>query len=58
MQELLVKTIMALYEGAEMAVRTADSITDWFTVMVGLHWGSVFSPLLFITEMEVISREN
>ena len=31
------ETVMALYEGAETAVRTADGITDWFKVLVGLH---------------------
>ena len=49
--------LMSLYEGAEMAVRTADGITDWFKVLVGLHQESVLSPLLFITVMEVLSRE-
>jgi len=48
---------MAMYEGAETAVRTGDGITYWFKVLVGLHQGSVLSPLLFITVMEVISRE-
>ena len=48
---------IVLYDGAEMAVRTADGLTDWFKVLVGLHQGSVLSPLLFMTVMQVISRE-
>ena len=56
-EELLVEFLMALYEGAETAVRTANGITDWFKVLIGLHQGSVLSPLLFITILEVISRE-
>ena len=30
MEEWLVETVMALYEGAEMAIRTANEITDQF----------------------------
>ena len=36
---------------------TADGITAWFKVLVGLHPGSVLSPLMFNTTMEVTSRE-
>ena len=47
MEEWLVETVMAMYEGAETAVRARDGITDWFKVLVGLHQGSVLNPLLF-----------
>ena len=53
-EEWLVETVVALYEEAETAVRTADGIIDWFNVLVGLHQWSVLSPLLFITVMEAI----
>ena len=39
-EEWLLETINTLYKGAEAAVRTADGITDWFKVLVGLHQGS------------------
>ena len=32
-------------------------MSKWFDVKVGLHQGSALSPLLFITVMEVVSRE-
>ena len=35
-EEWLVETLLAMYEGAETAVRTGDGITDWFKVLVGL----------------------
>ena len=56
-EEWLVETTMAMYEGAETAVRTEHGLTDWFKVLVGLHQGSVLSPLLFIIVMDVLSRE-
>jgi hypothetical protein len=35
-------------EGVETVVRTADVDSEGFAVKVGLHQGSVLSPLLFI----------
>ena len=55
--EWLVFTIATMYEGAMTAVKTEDGLTDWFNILVGLHQGSVLSPLLFIIVMDVISRE-
>ena len=49
------KAVMAMYEGAQTAVRTGDSKA--FNVKVRLHQGSVLSPLLFVIVMEMISRE-
>ena len=46
-----------MYERAESAVRTADGTADWFKLLVGLHQGSLLSPLVFITVMEVGCRE-
>ena len=56
-EEWLVSTVMAMYEDAETAVKTENGLTDWFKVLVGLHQGSVLSPLLFIIVMDVISKE-
>ena len=53
----MVSTVMTMYEGAMTAVKTEDGLTDWFKILVGLHQGSVLSPLLFIIVMDVISRE-
>ena len=54
-EEWLVETTMATYEGAETAVRTEHGLTDWFKVLVGLHQGSVLSSLLFITVRTICS---
>ena len=44
---------MSMYEDARTVVRTADGDSDSFAVKVGLHQGSVLSPLLFIIVMEL-----
>ena len=51
------KAVMAMYEGAQTAFRTTEGDSEAFNVKVGLHQGSVSSPLLFVTVMEMISRE-
>ena len=46
-----------MYEGAqtETVVRTTGD-SKAFDVKVGIHQGSVLSPLLFVTVMEIITR--
>jgi len=51
-----VNTVMAMYEGAQTVVRTTEGDSKAF-MKVGLHQGSVLSPLLFVIVMEMISRE-
>ena len=48
---------MAMYEGAQTVLRTTEGDSKTFNVKVGLHQGSVLSPLLFVIVMEMISRE-
>ena len=57
MDEWLVKAVMAMYEGAQTVVRTTEGDIKAFIVKVGLHQGSVLSPLLFVIVMEMIFRE-
>ena len=57
MDEWLVKAVMAMYEGTQTVVRTIEGDSKAFNVKVGLHQGSVLSPLLFVIVMEMISRE-
>jgi hypothetical protein len=55
--EWLVSAVMSMYEGARTTVRTSDGNSDSFEVKVGLHQGSVLSPLLFVIVMDMVSKE-
>ena len=55
--EWLVRTIQAMYSGAKSAIRINGQFSDEFGVTVGVHQGSVLSPLLFIIVMDALSRE-
>ena len=56
-EEWLVRAVMAMYTEAKTSVKTQDGPSDKFEVKVGLHQGSVLSPLLFVSVMEVITHE-
>ena len=56
-EESLVKAVMSLYTRACTVVRTAKGDSDGFEVKVGVHQGSVLSPLLFAIVMDVVSRD-
>ena len=55
--EWLIRTVMALYTEACAIVRTDAGLSESFEVKVGLHQGSVLSPLLFAAVMNVVSSE-
>ena len=55
--EWLTKAVMAMYEGAQTVVRTTEGDSKAFNVKVGLHQGSVLSPLLVVIVMEMISQK-
>ena len=55
--EWLIRTVMALYTEACTVVRTDAGLSESFEVKVGLHKGSVLSPLLFSAVMDVVSSE-
>ena len=55
-EEWLVETVMSMYDEARTVVRTSSGDTDSFCVGVGVHQGSVLSPLLFAIVMEAVTR--
>mgnify|MGYP003460147097 FL=1 len=54
--EWLISVIKSMYEGATTAVKLNGGLTDEFSVKVGVHQGSVLSPLLFVIVLEALSR--
>ena len=55
--EVLVRTVQAMYHNASARVRVGTSFSEKIKVKVGLHQGSVLSPLLFIMVLEALSVE-
>ena len=51
----LIHTVMALYTEACTVVRTDAGLSASVDVKVGLHQGSVLSPLLFAAVIDVVS---
>ena len=55
--EWIVRLVQAMYSNARSRVRVGDSYSEEFDVTVGVHQGSVLSPLLFIIVLEALSRD-
>ena len=43
----MVRVMMSLYEGTKKRVRVGQELSEEFEVKVGVHQGSVLSPLVF-----------
>ena len=54
--EVLVKAVMSLYEGSRTKVRVESGFSEEFGVRVGVHKGSVLSPLIFAIVVDAVSE--
>ena len=55
--EWIVHLVQGMYSSARSRVRVGEGYSEEFEVKVGVHQGSVLSPLLFIIVLEALSRE-
>ena len=56
-EEWAVQAVQSMYSNARSRVRVNGQYSEEFDVKVGVHQGSVLSPLLFILVLEALSRE-
>ena len=56
--EVLVQAVMSLYEGSRTKVRVGSGTSDEFGVRVGVHQGSVLSPLIFAIVVDVVTEHS
>ena len=56
-EEWIVRLVQGMYANAWSRVCVGEGYNEEFEVKVGVHQGSVLSPLLFIIVLEALSRE-
>ena len=56
MPEVLVRSVMSLYEGAKTRVRVDSELSEVFEVKVGMHQGSVLFPFPFAVVVDVVTE--
>ena len=56
-EEWVIRVIQGMYANARSRVQVNGQYSEEFEVGVGVHQGSVLSPLLFILVLEALSRE-
>ena len=54
--EVLIRSVMSLYEGAKMRVIVDSELSEEFEIKVGMHQGSVLSPFLFAVIVAVVTE--
>ena len=54
-EEWIVRLVQGMYANARSRVRVGEGYSEEFEVKVGVHQGSVLSPLLFIIVLEALS---
>ena len=56
-EEWIVRLVQGMYANARSRVCVGEGYSEEFEVKVGVHQGSVLSPLLFVIVLEALSRE-
>jgi len=56
-EEWAICVIQAMYSNARSRLQINGQYSEEFDMRVGVHQGSVLSPLLFILVLEALSRE-
>ena len=56
-EEWIVRLVQGMYANARSRVRVGEGYREEFEVKVGVHQGSVLSPLFVIIMLEALSRE-
>ena len=51
---VMVTAVMSLYEGAKTRVRVGLELSEEFEVKVGVHLGSLLSPLVFAIVVDIV----
>ena len=57
LSEVTVRAIMNLYNGAETRLRVGSVYLEEFQVKIGVHQGSMLSPLLFAIVVVVVTKK-
>ena len=52
----IVRLVQGMYASAQSSVCVSEGYSEEFEMKVGVHQGSVLSPLLFIIVLEALSR--
>ena len=57
LSQVIVRAVMSLYDDAKTRARVGSALSEEFKVKVGIHEGSVLSPLLFAKVVDVITQK-